>query len=163
MSLMQHVVERPVMVRVHTIDIEPPLANASCAWASDLTQLRELYDCPYTGAVTTRTATLKGFGEDASNTVSSPSCSCNGRGATPFAGGIFEVVGLYAQLLRLLAPSTEVVHLLGLHNSYRALPLGEAYQTDHHQHHRVRWGHPPTNGGYCSRVAGTSQDCQLTV
>ncbi|KAF8349854.1 hypothetical protein F5887DRAFT_1059109 [Amanita rubescens] len=57
------------MVRIHTIDISPPLINASCAWSSDLNQLQELYDSPYTGAVTTRTATLDGFQEDESHTV----------------------------------------------------------------------------------------------
>ena len=57
------------MVKVHTIDISPPLLNSSCAWASDFAQLRELYDCPFTGAVTTRTATLDGFEEDERHTV----------------------------------------------------------------------------------------------
>ncbi|KAL6300301.1 hypothetical protein BKA93DRAFT_903568 [Sparassis latifolia] len=51
------------MVRLHTLRIDPPLLNSSCAWASDLEQLRELYECPSTGAVTTRTATLDGFEE----------------------------------------------------------------------------------------------------
>ncbi|OBZ79875.1 Dihydroorotate dehydrogenase (fumarate) [Grifola frondosa] len=57
------------MVKIHTLEINPPLLNASCAWASDLKQLRELYDSPHTGAVTTRTATLNGYSEDASNKV----------------------------------------------------------------------------------------------
>lgn len=57
------------MVRVHTIDIVPPIANAACPWASDYAQLRELYDCPYMGAVTTRTATLNGFVENDRHTV----------------------------------------------------------------------------------------------
>ncbi|KAI0367499.1 FMN-linked oxidoreductase [Pilatotrama ljubarskyi] len=56
------------MVRVHTLHIEPPVVNASCAWASDYEQLRELYDSAYTGAVITRTATFNGFSEDANNT-----------------------------------------------------------------------------------------------
>ncbi|KAI0327326.1 FMN-linked oxidoreductase [Cubamyces sp. BRFM 1775] len=57
------------MVKIHTLNIEPPVVNASCAWASDYEQLLELYDSPYTGAVITRTATFNGFSEDASNTV----------------------------------------------------------------------------------------------
>ncbi|KAI0358926.1 hypothetical protein OH77DRAFT_1118903 [Trametes cingulata] len=57
------------MVKVHTLNIEPPVVNASCAWASDYEQLRELYDSAYTGAVITRTATFNGFSEDSSNTV----------------------------------------------------------------------------------------------
>ncbi|KAF8325451.1 uncharacterized protein EI90DRAFT_3128816 [Cantharellus anzutake] len=44
--------------------IEPPLINSSCPWASNLEQLTELYRSPYTGAITTRTATMNGFDED---------------------------------------------------------------------------------------------------
>ena len=61
--------DRHVMVAINTIDINPPLLNSSCAWASDWAQLRELYDSPYTGAITTRTATLNGFGQDETHTV----------------------------------------------------------------------------------------------
>ena len=57
------------MVRVNTLEIDPPLINASCAWACEYDQLRELYDCPYIGAVTTRTAILNGFSETERNTV----------------------------------------------------------------------------------------------
>jgi dihydroorotate dehydrogenase (fumarate) len=57
------------MVKINSIDISPPLINSSCAWSSDLNQLQELYDSPYTGAVTTRTATVDGFKEDESHTV----------------------------------------------------------------------------------------------
>ncbi|THH30189.1 hypothetical protein EUX98_g4027 [Antrodiella citrinella] len=57
------------MVQVHTIHISPPLCNSSCAWASDYAQLQDLYACPYTGAITTRTATLNGFQESDRNTV----------------------------------------------------------------------------------------------
>ncbi|KAI6134196.1 hypothetical protein EV401DRAFT_2053313 [Pisolithus croceorrhizus] len=57
------------MVRVRGIDVRPPLINTSCAWVSDLQQLTALYDCPHTGAVSTRTATLSGFKEDSSHTV----------------------------------------------------------------------------------------------
>lgn len=57
------------MVGINKIRIEPPIINASCAWASELTQLEELYHSPHTGAVTTRTATLDGFAEDSSHTV----------------------------------------------------------------------------------------------
>jgi len=45
------------------------LINSSCAWASELNQLEELYNCPWTGAVTVRTATLDGFAEDSSHAV----------------------------------------------------------------------------------------------
>lgn len=57
------------MVKLHTLNVDPPLMNSSCVWASDFEQLRELYDTPFTGAVTTRTATFNGFSEDGSNTV----------------------------------------------------------------------------------------------
>ncbi|KAF8973828.1 FMN-linked oxidoreductase [Flammula alnicola] len=52
------------MVALNSIEIDPPLLNSSCAWSSDLHQLTDLYESPYTGAITTRTATLHGFKED---------------------------------------------------------------------------------------------------
>jgi hypothetical protein len=58
------------MAVLHRILVEPPLLNSACAWASDLNQLTELYDCPFTGAVTTRTATKGGFKEDVTHMVS---------------------------------------------------------------------------------------------
>ena len=61
------------MVALNSIDISPPLLNSSCAWSSDLCQLRELYTSTYTGAITTRTATVDGFQEDANHTVRSSS------------------------------------------------------------------------------------------
>ncbi|KAF9535772.1 hypothetical protein CPB83DRAFT_901452 [Crepidotus variabilis] len=57
------------MVLINWISISPPLLNSSCAWSSDRTQLTELYESPYTGAVTTRSATLEGFKEDYTHTV----------------------------------------------------------------------------------------------
>ncbi|KAJ6569597.1 hypothetical protein B0H19DRAFT_1136174 [Mycena capillaripes] len=74
------------MVQVGSLEISPPLVNASCAWASDLSQLQALFDSPYTGAVTTRTSTLGGFPEDASHTVafaSSSTSSLNSYGYSP--------------------------------------------------------------------------------
>jgi len=55
------------MVKIRSIYIDPPVMNSSCLWASDLSDLRTLYDSPHTGAVTTRTATLHGFSEDGSH------------------------------------------------------------------------------------------------
>ncbi|KAF9478713.1 FMN-linked oxidoreductase [Pholiota conissans] len=58
------------MVLLNKIEINPPLINSSCAWSSDLVDLTALYESPYTGAITTRTATFNGYGEDkAINTV----------------------------------------------------------------------------------------------
>lgn len=57
------------MVLIRSIEVSPSMVNCSCAWASDYQQLSGLYNCPYTGAVTTRTATLDGFEEDESHTV----------------------------------------------------------------------------------------------
>lgn len=48
------------------LTISPPLLNSSNPWCSDLAQLQELYDCPHTGAVTTRTSLLNGFPHDSS-------------------------------------------------------------------------------------------------
>jgi dihydroorotate dehydrogenase (fumarate) len=46
------------------LHIEPPLLNSANPWCSTLEQLQELYDCPDTGAVTTRTSLLAGFPND---------------------------------------------------------------------------------------------------
>ncbi|KXN87537.1 Putative dihydroorotate dehydrogenase A (fumarate) [Leucoagaricus sp. SymC.cos] len=56
------------MVQINSINITPPLLNSSCAWSSDLPQIRALYESPFTGAITTRTATLNGYKEDESHT-----------------------------------------------------------------------------------------------
>jgi dihydroorotate dehydrogenase (fumarate) len=40
---------------------DPPLLNSSNPWATTIDDLRDLYNCAYTGAVTTRTNTLDGF------------------------------------------------------------------------------------------------------
>ncbi|KAG6852519.1 hypothetical protein C0991_011266 [Blastosporella zonata] len=74
------------MVEINTLKISPALINSSCAWASDLEQLTELYDSPYTGAVTTRTATLNGFQEGPTHTVAfakSDVTSINSYGYSP--------------------------------------------------------------------------------
>ncbi|KAK7193558.1 hypothetical protein DPSP01_000113 [Paraphaeosphaeria sporulosa] len=47
-----------------SLHIEPPLLNSANPWCSTLEQLQELYDCPSTGAVTTRTSLLEGFPND---------------------------------------------------------------------------------------------------
>ncbi|EIW65060.1 FMN-linked oxidoreductase, partial [Trametes versicolor FP-101664 SS1] len=76
------------MVKIHTLNIEPAVVNASCAWASDYEQLRELYESAYTGAVITRTATFNGFSEDSSNTVAFAKetvTSVNSYGYSPHA------------------------------------------------------------------------------
>ena len=45
--------------------IHPPILNSANPWCSNLEQLQELYSCPFTGAVTTRTCLLeKGFPSD---------------------------------------------------------------------------------------------------
>ncbi|KAK4191505.1 hypothetical protein QBC35DRAFT_512601 [Podospora australis] len=46
------------------ININPPLVNSANPGATDLDQLRQLYEYPSTGAVTTRTSTLTGFPHD---------------------------------------------------------------------------------------------------
>ncbi|KAF2002766.1 hypothetical protein P154DRAFT_520535, partial [Amniculicola lignicola CBS 123094] len=48
------------------LSIHPPLLNSSNPWCSNLDQLRELYACPFTGAVSTRTSLLTGFLNDSS-------------------------------------------------------------------------------------------------
>ncbi|KAF7846204.1 hypothetical protein BT93_L4867 [Corymbia citriodora subsp. variegata] len=46
--------------------IDPPLLNSANPWCTTEADLRALYECPYTGAVTTRTSLLKGFNHDPS-------------------------------------------------------------------------------------------------
>ncbi|KAI1428566.1 hypothetical protein F5Y12DRAFT_669917 [Xylaria sp. FL1777] len=47
------------------LHIDPPLFNSANPWATTLEHLRGLYKCPFTGAVTTRTALLdQGFPHD---------------------------------------------------------------------------------------------------
>jgi dihydroorotate dehydrogenase (fumarate) len=48
------------------LTITPPLLNSANPWCTTLEQLEELYNSPYTGAVTTRTSLLKGFPHDSS-------------------------------------------------------------------------------------------------
>ncbi|KAF2652875.1 FMN-linked oxidoreductase [Lophiostoma macrostomum CBS 122681] len=50
--------------RVKPLVIDPPLLNSANPWCSTLEQLRELYECRFTGAVTTRTSLLEGFAHD---------------------------------------------------------------------------------------------------
>ncbi|KAH6840709.1 hypothetical protein B0I37DRAFT_221748 [Chaetomium sp. MPI-CAGE-AT-0009] len=45
-------------------DIHPPLINTACPWATTIDDLRLLYSCPSTGAVTTRTSLINGFDHD---------------------------------------------------------------------------------------------------
>lgn len=46
--------------------IDPPLLNSASLWATTLDDLLKLYNCPSTGAVTTRTCLLEGFKHDPS-------------------------------------------------------------------------------------------------
>ncbi|CCA68619.1 related to dihydroorotate dehydrogenase a [Serendipita indica DSM 11827] len=52
------------MSGIPRLTIDPPLLNSSCPWASSREDLQALYESAFTGAVTTRTATLNGFEED---------------------------------------------------------------------------------------------------
>ncbi|KAF2088936.1 FMN-linked oxidoreductase [Saccharata proteae CBS 121410] len=47
-----------------SLTIDPPLLNSASPWATTLSDLRSLYACPYTGAITTRTSLLEGFPHD---------------------------------------------------------------------------------------------------
>jgi hypothetical protein len=53
-----------IMTEIGSLFVSPPIINSSCPWASDLDDLASLYESPFTGAVTTRTATWSGFEED---------------------------------------------------------------------------------------------------
>ena len=109
--------------RIGTLYLSPPLINSSSPWASDLDQLKELYDAPSTGGVTTRTATLGGFDEDSavhnvrlplpdrSTALPEPDRS---RAPRPHARSLARKVrlpppGQHDKHLRLLAPSLELL------------------------------------------------------
>ena len=47
--------------------IDPPLLNSANPWATTMHDIRNLYESPYTGALTTRTCTFNGFAHD--NTI----------------------------------------------------------------------------------------------
>lgn len=49
-----------------SVELQTPVFPSANPWVSEIAQLRELYTSPYTGAVTTRTATLEGYPQDAS-------------------------------------------------------------------------------------------------
>lgn len=44
-----------------SLKFDPPLLNSANPWATSKEDLQTLYDCPYTGALTTRTSTTDGF------------------------------------------------------------------------------------------------------
>ena len=46
------------------LTIDPPLLNSANPWCTTLDQLQELYNCPHTGAITTRTSLIGGFPHD---------------------------------------------------------------------------------------------------
>ncbi|KAI9670571.1 MAG: dihydroorotate dehydrogenase [Alyxoria varia] len=46
------------------LNFDPPLLNSSSPWATTKEELQDLYRCPHTGAVTTRTALINGFSND---------------------------------------------------------------------------------------------------
>lgn len=50
--------------RQYKLVIQPPLLNSSSPWATTVEQLKALYECRFTGAVTTRTSLLEGFAHD---------------------------------------------------------------------------------------------------
>jgi hypothetical protein len=43
------------------LKIDPPLLNSACPWATTFEDIRDLYECPFTGAVTTRTSLVSNF------------------------------------------------------------------------------------------------------
>jgi len=78
--------------------IEPPVLNAACPWASDLTFLRPLFASPSTGAITTRTSLVNGYPHnDAKNTFlfydPSDSSSATAKAPAAFPSAADELRG----------------------------------------------------------------------
>jgi hypothetical protein len=107
-----------IMVQINSIHVSPPLLNSSCAWSSDLAQLKALYDSPYTGAITTRTATLSGYMENHTHTVRllADRFSCTYTNLVCF----YRNLHLFSQLLRLLpSPLSSIPRLDRRNLGYR--------------------------------------------
>ena len=47
-----------------SLKFDPPLLNSANPWATSKGDLQALYDCPFTGALTTRTSLTEGFGHN---------------------------------------------------------------------------------------------------
>ncbi|KAI1380936.1 dihydroorotate dehydrogenase [Hypoxylon crocopeplum] len=72
------------------LHISPPLLNSANPWATTLDDLRALFACPSTGAVTTRTALLAGFAHDPAvhqYSFFDPATNTSGGGAVSTTGG----------------------------------------------------------------------------
>lgn len=83
------------------LNITPPLLNTPCPWCSELENLRELYACEYTGAVTTRTSMLEPYPHDwAKNqyvlfdSTEQKAASVNTQDATPQQTASLNTIGL---------------------------------------------------------------------
>ena len=94
-----------------TLDINPPLLNSATPWATTIDDLRELYNCPYTGAITIRTSLLDGFPHDPSihqYTFFSP--SAGGASATVSSDGHGDVLPNETSSLNTLGYSPIALH-----------------------------------------------------
>ena len=136
-------------VKLNTLTLEPPVLNSSCLWASDIEQLRSLHASPHTGAVTTRTATLRGYVENDTNVVrSSPSlcwklCSRLIKpGTFVLLGSIHEGQAVYPELVWLLSPPP--VPIPGMDSrvdeSVSRLTAPASHKAHHTEYHRVQGG-----------------------
>lgn len=83
------------------LNITPALLNTPCPWCSELENLRELYACQYTGAVTTRTSMLEPYPHDwAKNqyvlfdSTAQKTASVNTQDATPEKTASLNTIGL---------------------------------------------------------------------
>ena len=130
------------MVEINRIRIEPPIINTSCAWASELAQLEELYNSSYIGAVTTRTATMGGFVEDSSHAVCDLAHLWRSVLTCSRLGGLWEHIGIDPELVWLLTSPTVQLHRVDTRH-----PLSsDQYQTVHHKHHVELPQRTSTNG-----------------
>ncbi|EON61341.1 hypothetical protein W97_00554 [Coniosporium apollinis CBS 100218] len=101
--------------------ISPPLLNSANPWATTLEDLRALYECPHTGAVTTRTSLLHGFPHDDTvhqytffnpsthhSTLSSPSAPSTSTGSLNTLGYSPIPLSGYLAMITNLSTSTSV-------------------------------------------------------
>ncbi|KAJ3743080.1 hypothetical protein DFH05DRAFT_1499208 [Lentinula detonsa] len=130
------------LVQIGSITISPALINTACAWASSFDQLQALYLTSLTGAVTTRTSTLKGYNESSSCGVvftSSSTSSLNSYGYSPlplsvYLGWVKEILSdaiassnrkpLKPFIISITACSTEeLVPMISLVQELRSTPM----------------------------------------
>ncbi|KAI5477138.1 uridine nucleosidase Urh1 [Pseudohyphozyma bogoriensis] len=88
-----------------------PLLNTACPWSSSAEDLKALYECPHTQAITVRTSLLKGFAQDDSHRMTffgpSGESSSNCYGYSPIP--LDQYLPMIRTLLTSSAPKKRII------------------------------------------------------